>query len=171
MEQVAAAAQAREERLAGPERRQQRRDRRLQRREEVGDVGQRLDAQQLLGLDEPQQQHEAGREQQPHQHQDVAGAPGRKHVDEQQRDGRCPRATGMTANGTTVSTAVDVERRAARTARARCPTSTGTRKIDDHPRRLADRPQEARVEQPARRDRRGQQQPQILGQERTSTAP
>jgi hypothetical protein len=74
VEPVEAAREAGEQRLARPERRQQRRDRRLQRGEEVGDVGQRLDPQQPLGLDEAQQHHEAHREQQAHQHQDVARA-------------------------------------------------------------------------------------------------
>ena len=82
MQPVHAALDSREERLARPERRQQRRDRRLQRGEEVGDVGQRLDAQQPLGLDEAQQQHDAGGEDQAHEHQQVARAPRRKHVDE-----------------------------------------------------------------------------------------
>ena len=43
--------------------------------------------QQPLRLDEAQQQHDAGGEHEPHQHQDVAGPPRRKDVDEQQRDG------------------------------------------------------------------------------------
>ena len=91
VEQIDAAVQAGEQRFARPERRQQRRDRRLQRREEVGDVGQRLDAQQPLGLDEAKHQDQADREDQPGQHQHVARTARRKHVHDQQRRGGADR--------------------------------------------------------------------------------
>src|SRR6185503_4416146 len=62
-----------------------------------------------------------------------------------------PTATGMTANGTTVSTA-----RTAHTHQDR------DEKEHHHPRRLTDRAQEARVEQPPCGDRRREQESQIL---------
>jgi hypothetical protein len=57
----------------------------LQRGEEVGDVGKRLDTQQPLGLNESQQQHDADREHQAHQHQQITRAPRRKDVDDGER--------------------------------------------------------------------------------------
>ena len=106
VQQVEAPLQAGEQRLAGPERRQQRRDRRLQCREEVRDVRQRLHPQQPLRLDEAQQEDDARREHQAHQHQEITRAPRREHVDDAGSVQPVPTATGITANGTTVDSAV-----------------------------------------------------------------
>ena len=83
VQQIAAALQSGKERLAGPERRQHRRNRGLQRRKEAGHLRHRLHLEQALGLQEPQQHHEAHREDEPHQHQDVAGPSRGKDVDQQ----------------------------------------------------------------------------------------
>ena len=67
-------------------------------RREVRDVRQRFDPQEALRLDEPQEQHHGRREPEPHQHEQIARAPGRKHVDDDKQHAE-PRATGMIENG------------------------------------------------------------------------
>jgi len=163
VEQIAAALQAGEERLPRPERRQQRRDRRLQRREKVRQVRQRLDLQQLLGPDEAQHDDQARREQQPHQHQDVARPLGRKGVDQHQRR-RGAGGHGDDRERHHRQERGDVEHH----ARAFCAADADQHRHHedhDHPRRLHHGPQEAGVKQPAGGDRRHQQQPQIVRQE------
>jgi hypothetical protein len=86
MQPVDPALQAREKRLPGPEGREQWRDWRLEGREEGGDVGERLHVEQALGAQEPQQHDDRDREQEAHEHQNVARAPGREDVDQQERD-------------------------------------------------------------------------------------
>ena len=148
----------------GPERWQERRDRRLQRREEVGQIGQRLDPQQPLGLDEPQQDDEAHREHEAHEHEDVARTPGRKHVDEQQRDGRCRAPTGMTSERHDGEDRHRQNVSGAQRARP-MPASTGDQEHRPPSSGLDHRPREAGHEEAPRRDRRHHQQPQVVRQE------
>ena len=86
VEEVRPAAQAGEEALAGPEGGQEGGDRGLQGGEEGGDVGERLHVEQALGADEAEEHHDRDREQQPHEHQDVAGAPGREDAHQAEGD-------------------------------------------------------------------------------------
>ena len=164
MQQIAPALQAGKQRLPRPERRQQGRNRRLQRREEIRQVRKRLDPQQLLRPDEPQHDHQAGREQQPHQHQNVARPPRWKRVHQHERrpgssrDGNDRERHDRQQRG-------DVEH-GARTFRAAHTDQHRHQKDHHHPRCLHDRAQEARVEQAPRRNRRHQQQPQIVGQKK-----
>ncbi len=128
-----------------------------------GHVGQRIDAQQTLGLDEAQQQHDAAREHEAHQHQDVARAARRKHVHQQQR------RAGAGSDGNDAERRHSQQRRhvehARRAARDADAEQHRQQKDDDHPRRLQHGLHETRVEQPPDGHRRREQQAQIFGQE------
>ncbi len=163
MQPVAAPLQARKQGFARPERRQQDGDRRLKVGEEPGDVGERFDAQQPLRLNHAEQHDEARREEQAHQHEDVPCAPGGKHVDEHERHRR-PEGYGDDDEGKDGQHGGNVELRAGASRQ----TDADEHRDEErghHPRRLADRAGEARVKQPARRNRRAHQQLQVFRQE------
>jgi hypothetical protein len=131
---------------------------------EIGHVWQRFDLQELLGPDEAEQDDQAGRQQESHQQQDVAGALGREEVHQQQCHPRA-RCHGNDGERHHRQHCRHVERH----ARAACATHADQHRCKqqhDHPRRLANRAHEARMEQPPGGNRSCQEEAEILRQEK-----
>ena len=162
MDRVPASLEARKQQLAGPERWQQRGERRLKRAEESGEVGKRFCAHQLLGTDHPHQNDEAGGEEETHQHQQIACATGGKDVDQQERAGGADghRNNRKRQEGEQRG---DIESRGCTPNHAN-PEKHGRDENDHHPGRSRDGLRKSGIKQPPRRDRRREEQAQVVGQ-------
>ena len=164
MKQVASALELGKERLARPERREERHHRRLEIRKEVGDIGQRFDAQQPLRFDEAKNEHERRCKQQADEHQHVASTACRQYVDEQQRCAGAERhRNGGKWHDRQHSRGVVGEGGASRGANSQ---QHRRQKHRDHPRGLPHRPGESREKQSPPRYRCGNEEAQVVGQEK-----